>query len=168
MILAELIKEKVQGLNTELSEIIVKMLSNVPNKKINALFIQKLLKKGKKSKSEFLFSKLSRFLQYHYQIPPQTIIKKALSNLKPLVSFRNVKLRGVPNKMPFFSKEIEGEKLAFQWFLDEKNSTKQKTVFFLAKEIYQAFLKEGNLITKRGLFYKLANQNKVFAYYRWF
>jgi len=168
MILGELIKEKVQGLNTEQNEILVKMLSNTPNKKANAFFIQKLVKKGKKSKAEFFFSKLSRFLQYRYQIPSQKIIVEALSNLKPLVSFRNVKLRGVPHKMPFFSKETEREKVAFQWFLDEKNSTKQKTVFFLAKEIYEAFLKRGSLITKRDIFYKLANQNKVFAYYRWF
>jgi small subunit ribosomal protein S7 len=144
------------------------MLSNTPNKKTVASFIQQLLKKGKKSKSEFLFSKLSRFLQFRYQIPPQKIIIQALSNAKPLVSFRNIKLRGTSHKVPFFSKETERERIVFQWLLQESISVKQKTIFFLAKEIYQAFLKEGSLLTKRDVFYKLANQNKVFAYYRWF
>ena len=144
------------------------MLSNTPNKKIIVFFIQHLIKKGKKNKSEFLFSKLTRFLQYRYQRPPQKIILQGLSNAKPLVSFRNIKLRGTSYKIPFFSKETERERMAFKWLLQESSSIKQKTVFFLAKEIHQAFLKEGSVLTKRDVFYKLANQNKVFAYYRWF
>jgi small subunit ribosomal protein S7 len=144
------------------------MLSNTPNKKIISFFIQHLLKKGKKSNAEFLFYKLTRFLQYRYQTPPQKIILQALINAKPLVSFRNIKLRGMSYKVPFFSKETERERMAFKWLLQESSSNKQKTVFFLAKEIYQSFLKEGSVLTKRDVFYKLANQNKVFAYYRWF
>jgi small subunit ribosomal protein S7 len=144
------------------------MLSNNPNKKIINFFIQHLLKKGKKSNSEFLFSKLSRLLQHRYQKTPQKIIIKALINAKPIVSFRNIKLRGTSHKVPFFSKEAERERLAFNWLLQESGSIQHKTVFFLAKEIYQASLKEGSVLTKRDVFYKLANQNKVFAYYRWF
>jgi ribosomal protein S7 len=144
------------------------MLSNTPNKKIIAFFIQHLLKKGKKPKSEFLFSKLTRFLQHRYQTPAQKIILQALSNSKPLVSFRNIKLRGISYKIPFFSKETERERMVFQWLLQESSSIKQKTVFFLAKEIYHVFLNEGSVLTKRDVFCKLANQNKVFAYYRWF
>jgi small subunit ribosomal protein S7 len=144
------------------------MLSNTPNKKKISFFIQHLLKKGKKSKAEFIFYKLTRFLQYRYQTPPQKIILQALSNAKPIISFRNIKLRGMSYKVPFFSKETERERMAFQWLLQESSSTKQKMVFFLAKEIYQSSLKEGSVLTKRGVFYKLANQNKIFAYYRWF
>jgi small subunit ribosomal protein S7 len=144
------------------------MLSNTYNKKIISFFIQHLIKKGKKSKSEFLFSKLTRFLQNRYKTPPQKIILQALSNSKPLVCFRNIKLRGIAYKIPFFSKETERERKAFQWLLQESSGNKQKTVFFLAKEIYNVFLKEGSVLTKRDVFYKLANQNKVFAYYRWF
>jgi small subunit ribosomal protein S7 len=143
------------------------MLSNNPNKLITGFLIQRLLQKGKKSKAEFLFSKLIRLLQFNYRRSSSILLMKALLNTQCVISFKTTKIRGSNFKVPFFLKDKK--KITQKWFL---MATKIKkllpTVDFLAKEIMEAFFKQGETLKKRNEIFKLASHNKVFAHFRWF
>ena len=90
------------------------------------------------------------------------------SNIKPLIGFRNVRLRGSSYKVPFFLKEELQEKAALDWLVSLASKSKSSLSDSLAKELIQASLKQGDLIKKRNEVHQLGNQNKVFAHYRWF
>jgi len=144
------------------------MLSNNPNKKVINFFIQKLLKKGKKYKSELLILKLFKKLQQKYKVTPNPILVSALKNIKPIIYFRTIKIRGSAYKVPYFLKKKEQEKIISVWFFTAIKNVKQSVITFLAKEIIEAFFKQGEILKKRNTIYKLANQSKVFVHYRWF
>ena len=138
------------------------------NKKLLDLLILSLMKKGKKEVAESLVFELLILLRGHSKSSPFLTLQKAVDNVKPLIGFRNVRLRGSSYKIPFFMKEEDQIKRAFNWFISSAKKSKKNLSSSLAKEIVQASLGQGDLIHKRNEIHKLGNQNKVFAHYRWF
>jgi small subunit ribosomal protein S7 len=143
------------------------LLANV-NQGLTASFIQFLMKKGKKNTAEVLIPELFKVLKKDYKKEPLLLVNQALENTKPLVGFRNVRLRGGSYKIPYFLKEQEQRKIVFCWFLRSAKRSKIGIAKSLAKCLFEASLKQGDLIKRRDSIHKLANQNKVFAHYRWF
>ena len=140
------------------------MLSLIPNKKIKNSVLQKFVIKGKKQIAEALFFKLIKTLCFYKKIS-NTALLNIFETIKPIIFFRSVKLRGTLFKVPFFLKEKEQEKIMFTLFFKQ---LKGRFIEFLSKEIFQFSFKQGSLLKKRNDFYKISNQNKVFAQYRWF
>jgi len=126
------------------------------------------MKKGKKHVAEQLVFELVNILREKNKGSSSSIILTAVSNIKPLIGFRNVRLRGSSYKVPFFLKEELQEKAALDWLVSLASKSKSKLSDSLAKELIQASLKQGDLIKKRNEIHQLGNQNKVFAHYRWF
>jgi len=138
------------------------------NKRILELLTLSLMKKGKKHVAEQLVFELVNILREKYKGSSSSILLTAVSNIKPLIGFRNVRLRGSSYKVPFFLKEELQEKAALDWLVSLASKSKSKLCDSLAKELIQASLKQGDLIKKRNEIHQLGNQNKVFAHYRWF
>jgi len=138
------------------------------NKRILELLTLCLMKKGKKHVAEQLVFELVNILREKNKGSSSSIILTAVSNIKPLIGFRNVRLRGSSYKVPFFLKEELQEKAALDWLVSLASKSKSKLSDSLAKELIQASLKQGDLIKKRNEIHQLGNQNKVFAHYRWF
>jgi small subunit ribosomal protein S7 len=138
------------------------------NKRILELLTLSLMKKGKKHVAEQLVFELVNILREKNKGSSSSIILTAVSNIKPLIGFRNVRLRGSSYKVPFFLKEELQEKAALDWLVSLASKSKSKLSDSLAKELIQASLKQGDLIKKRNEIHQLGNQNKVFAHYRWF
>jgi len=144
------------------------MPSQVPNKIILELLTLSLMKKGGKHVAEFLVARLINILRKKYKVSPSVVLLEAVDNVKPLIGFRNVKLRGSSYKIPFFLKKEQQIKTAIDWILSSARRSNIDLSQSLAKELIQASLKQGDLIKKRNETHKLGNQNKVFAHYRWF
>ena len=138
------------------------------SKKILKLLTLSLMKKGEKHVAEQLVFELVALLREKYKTSSSTLILNAVHNIKPLIGFRNVRLRGSSYKVPFFLKEELQVKIALDWLVSSAAKSKSNLSNSLAKELIQASLKQGDLIKKRDDVHKLGNQNKVFAHYRWF
>jgi small subunit ribosomal protein S7 len=126
------------------------------------------MKKGGKPIAEFLVTRLVKILRKKYKVSPDLVLSEAVNNVKPLIGFRNVKLRGSSYKIPFFLKKEDQIKTALNWIVSSARKSKIDLSQSLAKELIQASLNQGDLIKKRNETHKLGNQNKVFAHYRWF
>ncbi len=144
------------------------MVTQVSNKKLLELLTLSLTKKGKKHIAELIVSDLFLVLRKQYKVFPYTTLHQAVDKVKPLTGFRNVKLRGSSYKIPFFLEEDQQLKMALSWLVSSAKKSKSKISTSLAKELIQASTGQGDLIKKRNEIHKYANQNKVFAHYRWF
>ena len=144
------------------------MVTKVSNKKLLELLTLSLTKKGNKHVAELIVSDLFLVLRKQYKIFPYTTLHQAVDKVKPLTGFRNVKLRGSSYKIPFFLEEDQQLKMALSWLVSSAKKSKSKISTSLAKELIQASTGQGDLIKKRNEIHKYANQNKVFAHYRWF
>ena len=144
------------------------MVTKVSNKKLLELLTLSLTKKGNKHVAELIVSDLFLVLRKQYKVFPYTTLHQAVDKVKPLTGFRNVKLRGSSYKIPFFLEENQQLKMALSWLVSSAKKSKSKISTSLAKELIQASTGQGDLIKKRNEIHKYANQNKVFAHYRWF
>lgn len=144
------------------------MPSRLSNQKLLKLLTLSLMKKGGKPIAEFLVTRLVKILRKKYKVSPDLVLSEAVNNVKPLIGFRNVKLRGSSYKIPFFLKKEDQIKTALNWIVSSARKSKIDLSQSLAKELIQASLNQGDLIKKRNETHKLGNQNKVFAHYRWF
>lgn len=144
------------------------MVTKVSNKKLLELLTLSLTKKGNKLVAELIVSDLFLVLRKQYKVFPYTTLHQAVDKVKPLTGFRNVKLRGSSYKIPFFLEEDQQLKMALSWLVSSAKKSKSKISTSLAKELIQASTGQGDLIKKRNEIHKYANQNKVFAHYRWF
>ena len=144
------------------------MVTKVSNKKLLELLTLSLTKKGNKHVAELIVSDLFLVLRKQYKVFPYTTLHQAVDKVKPLTGFRNVKLRGSSYKIPFFLEEDQQLKMALSWLVSSAKKSKSKVSTSLAKELIQASTGQGDLIKKRNEIHKYANQNKVFAHYRWF
>jgi len=144
------------------------MVTKVSNKKLLELLTLSLTKKGNKQVAELIVSDLFLVLRKQYKVFPYTTLHQAVDKVKPLTGFRNVKLRGSSYKIPFFLEEDQQLKMALSWLVSSAKKSKSKISTSLAKELIQASTGQGDLIKKRNEIHKYANQNKVFAHYRWF
>ena len=144
------------------------MVTKVSNKKLLELLTLSLTKKGNKHVAELIVSDLFLVLRKQYKVFPYTTLHQAVDKVRPLTGFRNVKLRGSSYKIPFFLEEDQQLKMALSWLVSSAKKSKSKISTSLAKELIQASTGQGDLIKKRNEIHKYANQNKVFAHYRWF
>ena len=144
------------------------MVTKVSNKKLLEFLTLSLTKKGNKHVAELIVSDLFLVLRKQYKVFPYTTLHQAVDKVKPLTGFRNVKLRGSSYKIPFFLEEDQQLKMALSWLVSSAKKSKSKISTSLAKELIQASTGQGDLIKKRNEIHKYANQNKVFAHYRWF
>ena len=144
------------------------MVTKVSNKKLLDLLTLSLTKKGNKHVAELIVSDLFLVLRKQYKVFPYTTLHQAVDKVKPLTGFRNVKLPGSSYKIPFFLEEDQQLKMALSWLVSSAKKSKSKISTSLAKELIQASTGQGDLIKKRNEIHKYANQNKVFAHYRWF
>ena len=144
------------------------MVTKVSNKKLLELLTLSLTKKGNKHVAELIVSDLFLVLRKQYKVFPYSTLHQAVDKVKPLTGFRNVKLRGSSYKIPFFLEEDQQLKMALSWLVSSAKKSKSKISTSLAKELIQASTGQGDLIKKRNEIHKYANENKVFAHYRWF
>ena len=144
------------------------MFTKVSNRRLLELLTLSLMKKGKKHVAESIVSDVFAVLRKQCKVLPYTTLYQAVDKVKPLTGFRNVRLRGSSYKIPFFLEEDQQLKSALSWLVSSAKKSKSSISTSLAKELIQASTGQGELIKKRNEIHKYANQNKVFAHYRWF
>lgn len=142
-----------------------------------AKLINQVMVDGKKSISEKIVYNALEIISKNSKNKAQTILEKALSNVKPLVEVKSRRVGGSTYQVPIEVHENRALTLGIRWIVTfakqrkDNNMTKK-----LAAEILEAADEDqtgsfgkgkGGAVKKREDIHKMADANKAFSHYRW-
>ena len=128
-----------------------------------SLFLNRILKKGKKSIAKKILYKSMDFLKNRLKINPLVILEKAIKNVSPRVFLKSRYIGDKVYKIPFLLNKFKSTVLAIKWILFFSKKRKKKNMIEnLSQEIMDAYKGIGNSIKKKEEIYKIAESNKVF------
>lgn len=144
----------------------------LPDPKYNSTqvtkFINVIMKKGKKSKAEFMVYKCFDILAEKTGKKPLEVFEKAIENARPLLQVKPRRVGGATYQVPIEVTQQRSTSLVFRWVRDFARARSGKPMQEkLAGEILDAYNGTGSAIKKREDTHKMAEANKAFAHYRW-
>ena len=133
-----------------------------------AKFINRLMKRGKKSIAQKIFYSSMEKIQEKTKEEPTEVFKKALTNVTPLIEVKARRIGGSTYQVPVEVKPERGQALGSCWLIEsERKRSGKSMVEKLTSEILDASNGTGASVKKREDTHKMAEANKAFAHYRW-
>lgn len=137
------------------------------NSHLVQLFINNLLKDGKKSVSSKIFYESLTNIEEKTNKDPLEILDQAIRKVTPLIEVKSRRVGGSTYQLPLEVESSRGISLAISWILEAArkrsgNSMKMK----LMNEILDASNGLGSAIRKKEEVHKMAEANKAFAHFR--
>ena len=133
-----------------------------------AKFINRLMRRGKKSVAEKIFYSTMDTIKERTKEEPMDVFKKALTNVTPLLEVKARRIGGSTYQVPLEVKADRGMALGSTWIIESAKKRGGKSmVEKLTAEILDA--SNGNVAAckKREDTHKMAEANKAFAHYKW-
>ena len=134
--------------------------------KLKNLFIQHLIKKGKKNKAEKILIDISKKFLLEHNVSCYKIFIHSIKRIRFTIGFKNIRLKGSSYKIPLFQRKRQQVKIALNWLRTSSLEIKYPFLDSLIREFLRSDLEQGNIFVRRKKIFKLANLNKVFAHYR--
>ncbi len=133
-----------------------------------AKFINRLMKRGKKSIAQKIFYSSMEKIQEKTKEEPVDVFKKALTNVTPLIEVKARRIGGSTYQVPVEVKPERGQALGSCWLIESARKRSGKSmVDKLTSEILDASNGSGASVKKREDTHKMAEANKAFAHYRY-
>lgn len=133
-----------------------------------AKFINRLMKRGKKSIAQRIFYSSMDKIQEKTKENPIDVFKKALTNATPLIEVKARRIGGSTYQVPVEVKPDRGQALGSCWLIESARKRSGKSMIEkLTNEIMDASNGIGASCKKREDTHKMAEANKAFAHYRW-
>ena len=134
-----------------------------------AKFINRLMKKGKKSVAQRIFyTTMEQVSQKAKTDNPIETFKKALTNATPLIEVKARRIGGSTYQVPIDVKPDRGTALASQWIIEAARKRGGKSMIEkLTNEIMDASNSTGSAVKKKEDTHKMAEANKAFVHYRY-
>ena len=133
-----------------------------------AKFINRLMKKGKKSVAQNIFYKTMEKVEEKTKQKPIEVFEKALSNVTPLIEVKARRIGGSTYQVPIEVKPDRGQALGSCWIIESARKRSGKSMIDkLTNEIIDASNGTGASCKKREDTHKMAEANKAFAHYRY-
>ena len=133
-----------------------------------AKFINRLMKKGKKSIAQKIFYSTMSKVEEKTKTEPMEVFKKALTNATPLIEVKARRIGGSTYQVPIEVKADRGQALGSCWIIEAASKRGGKSmVEKLTNEIVDASNGTGAACKKREDTHKMAEANKAFAHYRY-
>ena len=133
-----------------------------------AKFINRLMKRGKKSIAQKIFYSSMEKIQEKTKEEPTEVFKKALTNVTPLIEVKARRIGGSTYQVPVEVKPERGQALGSCWLIESARKRSGKSmVEKLTSEILDASNGSGASVKKREDTHRMAEANKAFAHYRW-
>ena len=133
-----------------------------------AKFINRLMKRGKKSIAQKIFYSSMDKIQEKTKETPVDVFKKALTNVTPLIEVKARRIGGSTYQVPVEVKPDRGQALGSCWLIESARKRSGKSmVDKLTSEILDASNGIGASIKKREDTHKMAEANKAFAHYKY-
>ncbi|OGH99244.1 MAG: 30S ribosomal protein S7 [Candidatus Melainabacteria bacterium GWA2_34_9] len=133
-----------------------------------ARFINRLMRRGKKSIAERIFYNSLNIIKEKIKDEPIEVFQKALKNVTPLIEVKARRIGGSTYQVPLEVRPDRGIALGSTWLIDTaKAKTGKPMEEKLAQELISAYNGEGAAVKKREDTHKMAEANKAFAHYRY-
>ena len=133
-----------------------------------ASFINRLMRRGKKSVAERIFYSTLENLKTKTKDEPLEVFKKALTNATPLLEVKARRVGGSTYQVPMEIRPERRQTLAIRWIVNAARNRSEKTMKDrLAGELMDAFNNAGSAVKKKEEVHRMAEANKAFAHYRW-
>lgn len=137
------------------------------NSKTVTKLINKLMKDGKKQKSEQIIYKAFDIIKQDTGKEPLEVFSAAMENIMPLLEVKGQRIGGTNYQIPMEVSEVRKETLGLRWLVNFSRLRNEKTMEQrLAKEIMDAANGTGASVKKRDDIHRMAEANKAFAHYR--
>jgi small subunit ribosomal protein S7 len=131
-------------------------------------FINRLMRRGKKSIAERIFYTTLEKIQEKTKEEPIEVFNKALKNVTPLIEVKARRIGGSTYQVPIEVKAERGMALGSNWLINSAKSRSGKSIIEkLTSEILDASHGNGASVKKREDTHKMAEANKAFAHYRY-
>ena len=133
-----------------------------------AKFINRLMRRGKKSVAEKIFYSTMETIKEKTKEEPIEVFKKALTNVTPLLEVKARRIGGSTYQVPLEVKPDRGMALGSTWIIESAKKRGGKSMIEkLTSEILDASNGNGAACKKREDTHKMAEANKAFAHYRY-
>jgi len=133
-----------------------------------AAFINKVMKRGKKSTARRLVYDAMDIIAQRTNTDPLAVFEQAVRNASPLLEVKPRRVGGATYQVPV---EVSGHRrvsLAMRWLLASARNRAGKTFSQkMADELMDAARNTGVTIKRREDTHRMAEANKAFAHYRW-
>ena len=145
--------------------------------KVISKLINQVMVHGKKSISEKIVYNALNIVSKNSKNKPESILEKALENVKPLVEVKSRRVGGSTYQVPIEVHENRAITLGIRWLVNYAKKRKDNSMAKkLAAEIIEAADEDntgtfgkgkGGAVKKREDIHKMADANKAFSHYRW-
>ncbi|MDD3594519.1 MAG: 30S ribosomal protein S7 [Candidatus Gastranaerophilales bacterium] len=140
----------------------------VYNSKDVAKFINRLVRRGKKSVAEKIFYSTMDKVQEKTKENPVEIFEKAIKNVTPLLQVKARRIGGSTYQVPIEVRPELGVALGSTWIIETaKKRSGRSMIEKLTNEILDASNNTGASVKKKEDTHKMAEANKAFAHYRY-
>ncbi len=131
-----------------------------------ARFINYLMKDGKKSLAEKIFSRALEIIKERTKKNPIEVVDKAFENVTPAIEVRSQRVGGANYQVPRPVRPERKFALVYRWILDAARKKKGKSMeYCLAEELIDASNNEGAAVKKKQDMKRVADANKAFAHF---
>ncbi len=131
-------------------------------------FINRIMRRGKKSLAEKIFYSVMERIKERTNQDPMEVFQKGLTNATPLLEVKARRIGGSTYQVPIEVKADRGFALSSSWIIDFAKKRGGKSIIEkLTNEIIDASNGTGAACKKREDTHKMAEANKAFAHYRY-
>lgn len=138
------------------------------NSKMVAQFINKTMRRGKKSLAESIVYRSLDIIKGKTKKDPLDVFERAMKNVRPAMEVKPRRVGGATYQVPIEVKLDRQVSLAMRWLISfAKKRSGKSMAEKLSAELMDASTNKGASIKKKEDTYKMAEANKAFAHYRW-
>ncbi len=140
----------------------------VYNDMIVTKFINRLMRKGKKTVAQNIFYSALEMAGHKLNVDGIAVFKQAMENVKPVIEVRPRRVGGATYQVPMEVRPERKVSLAIRWIIIAAQGRNDRTMINkLASELVDAYNNKGGAVKKREDVHKMAEANKAFAHFRW-
>lgn len=133
-----------------------------------AQFINKIMRKGKKSLAARIMYDALDIVGDRTRRPPLEVMGEAVRNVSPVLEVKPRRVGGSTYQIPVEVAPHRQVSLAMRWLLAAARKRPGKTMAEkLANELMDAARGSGAAVKKKEDTHKMAEANRAFAHYRW-
>nr|YP_009144930.1 ribosomal protein S7 [Euglenaria anabaena]AKJ83377.1 ribosomal protein S7 [Euglenaria anabaena] len=129
-----------------------------------SMMINRILLKGKKSLAQRIFYEAMKNIQTISQQDPLEVLKKAITNVTPIIEVKARRVGGATYQVPIEVKSDRGNSLALRFIIKSaRNRPGKDMITKLGTEILDAYNNTGSSVKKKEEIHKTAEANKAFT-----
>ncbi len=133
-----------------------------------AMFINRLMKDGKKSTARRVMYEAMEKIQERTGRDPVEVFEQALQNVTPMVEVKPRRVGGSTYQVPVEVNPYRRTSLAMRWLLTAaRNRGGRDMSDRLANELLDAANGQGAAVKKKDDTHRMAEANRSFSHYRW-